>query len=165
MKKIVLLTMMMLSVLHADIFMKGDKNIGVTLGSGSVSYGRFQGTENYTILGISGSYFVMDDLSVGLGYRHWFGGSPSIDELTVPVTYFVPLHPKYRPYGGVFYRRVFMGDDYDDNSVYGLRAGLTIKLSSQSHIGLGWVQEYYDDCSDRSDCTSGYPEVLFGFSF
>jgi len=165
MKKVLVITLLLLSMLHADIFLKGGKTVGVTLGSGSVNYGRFKGTENYTILGVSGSYFVMDDLSVGLGYRHWFGGSPSIDEVTVPVTYFVPIHPKYRPYGGVFYRRVFMGDGFDDDSVYGVRAGLTVRLSSRSYFGVGWVQEYYDDCSGRDECSSGYPEALFSFSF
>lgn len=165
MKKIILMIMMMLSMLHADIFMKGNKTVGVTLGSGSVNYGRFHGTENYTILGISGSYFVMDALSVGLGYRHWFGGSPSIDEVTVPVTYYLPLESKFRPYAGGFVRQVFMGDGYDDDTVYGVRGGLTVKMSSQSYLGVGWVQEYYSDCSGRDECSSGYPELLFSLSF
>lgn len=165
MKRVFVIVFVMSSMLYGDIFLKGNKTIGVTLGSGSVDYGRFRGTENYTILGLSGSYFVTDDLSVGLGYRHWFGGSPSIDEVTVPVTYFVPVHPKYRPYGGAFYRQVFMGDGYDDDSVYGVRGGLTVRLSSHSYLGVGWVQEYYADCSGRDECSSGYPEFLISFSF
>ena len=165
MKKILLIVMMIFPLLYADLFMKGNKTVGVALGSGSVDYGRRKGTEDYTILGVSGNYFIMDNLSVGIGYRHWFGGSPSIDEVTFPATYYIPLHPTYRPYGGLFYRRMFMGSGYDDSNVYGARAGLTIKVSPQSYIGVGWVQEYYDDCDQRSDCTSGYPEVLFSLSF
>lgn len=165
MNKILFIVLMIFPLLHADLFVKGDKTVGIALGSGSVDYSGRKGTENYTILGVSGSYFIMNNLSVGIGYRHWFGGSPSVDEVTVPVTYFMPIDPKYRPYGGVFYRRVFMGSGYDDNNVYGVRAGLTIRVSPQSYIGMGWVQEYYDDCDQRGDCTSGYPEVLFSFSF
>ena len=165
MKKILFLFIVSAALLQADLFLKGDRAFGVAIGGGSVDYGGRKGREDYTILGVSGSYFIIDNLSVGLGYRHWFGGSPSIDEVTLPATYYVPLHPTYRPYGGLFYRRLFMGSGYDDSNVYGVRAGLTIKTSPQMYIGVGWVQEYYDDCDDRKDCSSGYPEILFSFSF
>ncbi len=164
MKQCLVLLTVCFSLLQADLFVQGDKTVGVTLGSGSINYGWPKGTESYTILGISGSYFVVDDLAVGFGYRHWFG-SPSVDEVTLPVTYFLPLDSTIRPYAGLFYRRVFMGGGYDDDNVYGGRAGVTVRLSPRSYMGAGWVQEYRDGCSDRNDCSSGYPEVVFSFSF
>lgn len=164
MKKIFLLLTLLFSLLQADLFVQGNKTVGISLGSGSVNYGWPRGSEYYTILGVSGDYFIVDDLSVGLAYRHWFG-TPSIDEVTLPVTYYLPLDANMRPYAGLFYRRVFMGSGYDDGDVYGGRAGVTIKVSPRSYLGVGWVQEYWDGCSDRSDCSSGYPEAVFSFSF
>ena len=164
MKKWLLLLSVGFSLLHAGLFVQGNKTVGVSLGSGSVNYGWPKGNEPYTILGVSGSYFIVDGLAVGLAYRHWFG-TPSIDELTVPVTYYLPLGSNIRPYAGLFYRHVFMGGEYDDRNMYGGRVGVTIRLSPRSYLGVGWVQEHWDDCSGRSDCSSGYPEAVFGFSF
>ena len=138
--------------------MKGDKQIGVTLGAGS-GYG-----SNYTIFGVGGYYFPIDGLSVGLGYRGWFGSDPGINELTVPVTYYIPLHQKFRPYAGVLYRRTFIDSPFEDYNTFGARVGVAMTLSPNSYISVGWVQEYYDTCN-TDDCSNGYPEFAVGFSF
>jgi len=149
--------MLMLSALQADVFLQGDKQVGVTVGAGS-GYG-----STYTIVGVSGYYFPVDGLSVGLGYRGWYGNNPSIHEVEVPVTYYVPLHPKFRPYAGAFYRRSFIESPYDDYNTYGARIGVAMRLNPNSYIAVGWVQEYYD--VKYGDSSSGYPELTVGFSF
>ncbi|MGB5964014.1 MAG: hypothetical protein WBG65_00605 [Sulfurimonadaceae bacterium] len=169
MKKILVTLTLLSSLAFANPFGAGNKSVGVTLGSGSVSYssGTFFGsyTENYYILGVSADYFVLENLALGLGYRGWFGGSPTIHQGTVPVTYYIPTSSKFRPYLGAFYRYTYINDDrFDNYSSAGGRAGLAI-LFQNGYVGLGWVQEYYLDSDSRSDTTSGYPEVVIGFTF
>ena len=167
--KIVSVLLLLSTLAFANPFGAGNKAIGITLGSGSVSYsdGTFFGsyTENYYILGVSADYFVMENLALGLGYRGWFGGSPKIHQGTVPVTYYIPTNSKFRPYLGAFYRYTYINDDrFDSYSSAGGRAGLAI-LFQNGYVGLGWIQEYRIDAENLSDDTSGYPEVVIGFSF
>jgi len=169
MKKIVLLLGLLSSLGFADSFVAGSKSIGITVGSGSVSYngGLLVGTnvENYFIVGISADYFIIDDLAVGLGYQGWFGGTPSIQQVSLPVTYYVPTQTKYRPYFGAFYRYTYINSDsYDNYSSVGGRAGVAV-LFQNGYAGLGWVQEVYLNGDSTSDSTSGYPEAVIGFSF
>ncbi len=153
----------------ADPFGAGTTSVGITLGTGSVSYsnGTFFGTytENYYILGVNADYFVLPNLSVGVGYRGWFGGDPVINQASLPVTYYIPTHAKVRPYVGAFYRYTAIADSqYDDYSSVGGRAGVAF-LFENGYAGFGWVQEYYLDSDNSSDTTSGYPEAVIGFSF
>ena len=157
MKKIVL-SILITSSLFGALFEQGSKNVGITAGAGS-SYG-----SNYTILGINASYFVIDNLMMGLEYRGWFGGDPMINELSVPLTYFVPIHEKFLPYVGAFYRRTFVdSSDIDSYNVYGGRIGVSVITSKNSYASFGWVQEYYD--SSYGDSSNGYPEIAVGMSF
>jgi len=162
-KKVLLGLALVSSLVHADFFVKGNTSVGVVLGSGSVSYGP-RHTENYTIFGVNADYFVIDGLSVGLGYRGWFGGSPTKNQLTVPVTYYLPISEKFRPYAGVFVRETFVSGDYDNYESYGMRGGVTMTISRNSYIGVGVVQEYYSiDGNNDSSTTS--PEFILAFSF
>ncbi|MEA1920575.1 MAG: hypothetical protein U9N52_12090 [Campylobacterota bacterium] len=148
--------------LFGALFEQGSKNVGVTMGAGS-SYG-----SNYTIIGVNASYFLMDNLMTGLEYRGWFGGDPMINEISVPVTYIVPIHEKFRPYAGAFVRRTFFDNShYDNYNVYGARVGVSMITSGNSYASFGWVQEYYDrDCGILDcDTSSGYPEIAVGLSF
>ena len=167
MKKIFITLLLLSSLAFANQFGAGKKAIGITLGSGSVSYsvGPFSTVENYYILGVNADFFVAENLSVGLGYRGWFGGDPTINQGTIPVTYYIPTNSKFRPYLGAFYRYTYIADDlYDNYSSAGGRAGLAITFQN-GYVGFGWAQEYYLDSDSRSDSTSGYPEVVIGFSF
>lgn len=167
MKKIFVTLVLLSSLAFANQFGAGNKAIGITLGSGSVSYsvGPFSSVENYYILGVNADFFVAENLSVGLGYRGWFGGDPTINQGTIPVTYYIPTGSKFRPYVGAFYRYTYIADDlYDNYSSAGGRAGLAITFQN-GYVGFGWAQEYYLDSDSRSDSTSGYPEVVIGFSF
>jgi len=167
MKKIFVTLVLLSSLAFANQFGAGNKAIGITLGSGSVSYsvGPFSSVENYYILGVNADFFVAENLSVGLGYRGWFGGDPTINQGTIPVTYYIPTGSKFRPYVGAFYRYTYIADDlYDNYSSAGGRAGLAITFQN-GYVGFGWAQEYYLDSDSRSETTSGYPEVVIGFSF
>ena len=152
--------------LSAVPFESGSASLGVTVGSGSVGYskGRVTRVENYYIAGISGDYFIYDNLSLGLGYRGWFGGSPTIHQLTAPVNYYIPTDTKYRPYVGAFYRYTYFDGNVENYNSLGARAGLAI-LFKNGYVGFGWVHEYRLDANELTDNHSGYPEVMVGFSF
>ena len=165
--KIVSVLLLLSTLAFANPFGAGNRAIGITVGSGSVSYsvGPFSTVENYYILGVNADFFVAENLSVGLGYRGWFGGDPTINQGTIPVTYYIPTNSKFRPYLGAFYRYTYIADDrYDNYSSAGGRAGLAITFQN-GYVGFGWAQEYYLDSDSLSDSTSGYPEVVLGFSF
>ncbi len=164
MKKIILTLIIMTSIVNADVFDKGRSSVGVVLGS-SYAYG-----EQYTILGVGVDYFVADGFSVGAGYRGWFGGNPSINQLTIASSYYIPLSKKFRPYVGAFLRETFMNyDEIDDRDYlsYGARGGLAITMSPSSYVSLGYAYEEYADCKDRPylDCSSSYPEIVFSLAF
>ena len=167
MKKIFVTLVILSSLAFANPFGAGNRAVGITLGSGSVSYsvGPLSTVENYYILGVNADFFVAENLSLGLGYRGWFGGDPTINQGTIPVTYYIPTNSKFRPYVGAFYRYTYIADDrYDNYSSAGGRAGLAITFQN-GYVGFGWAQEYYLDSDNLSDSTSGYPEVVIGFSF
>jgi len=156
MKKVVLIVATVVA-LQAGVFDAGSKNVALTVGSGS----GFNST--YTIVGVAANYFALNGLSVGVGYRGWFGASPTLNEVDVPVTYFLPLKSRIRPYGGVFYRHTFIGGDYSDYETYGARAGISY-LQGNGYLSAGWVQEWYS-ISNGDDSSRGYPEISAGFSF
>lgn len=169
MKKIVIMLVLLSVSAFSNQFGVGTKSVGITLGSGSVTYsgGTLAGsnTEYYYIFGANADFFVAENLSVGLGYRGWFGASPRIHQATLPVTYYIPTNSKFRPYAGAFYRYTYISDaQYSDYSSVGGRAGVAI-LFHNGYAGFGWVQEYYLESDNRSNDTSGYPEAVIGFSF
>ena len=142
-------------------------SIGLGLGSGSVSYsvGPLSKVENYYIAGVSGDYYLYENLALGLGYRGWFGGSPTINQVTVPLTYYFDTGSKFRPYLGAFYRYTFINSDlFSDYSSAGGRVGMAIMFNG-GYAGLGWIQEYRLDANELKNTTSGYPEVVVGFTF
>ena len=160
-------TMVLLSLsltLSAGSFSAGNMGIGLTVGSGSVSYSS-RGIENYFIAGVGVDYFLIDGLALGVGYRGWFGGSPTIHQATVPITYYIPTGKSFRPYAGAFYRYTdFADSNYESYSSGGVRVGGAMMFEG-GYVGFGWVQEYYLDAADQGNSSSGYPEVVVGFSF
>ncbi|MCK5854127.1 MAG: hypothetical protein KAG56_02820 [Sulfurovaceae bacterium] len=144
------------------MFSIGHKNFGFTVGQDS-AYGN-----NYSVLGLNAHYFVADNISVGASYSLWLGDNPTISQLTVPITYHIPLSMPFRPYVGAFYSHTFMGDnghgvEYDDYDSYGGRVGMSMITSPNSYVSFGWVQEVYDDGINKE--SRGYPEVSGGISF
>jgi len=146
------------SISASSMFSQSSVSLGVKLGSASI------GNENYTIAGISGNYFVIENLSVGLGYEKWFSGTPSIQKLTAETTYFIPVAEKVRPYVGLLYRRVLISDGFDDTNAYGYRAGIAL-VQNNLLLSAGIVQEKYDTKRGIFDDTETYGEFTIGFAF
>ena len=162
MKKI-FVTLLVTITLYGGSFSAGNMGLGLTIGSGSVSY-TTRGTQSYFIAGIGADYFVIDGLAIGLGYRGWFGGTPTINQATIPITYYIPTGKSFRPYGGAFYRYTAFSDDTNSYSSAGVRVGGAMMFTG-GYVGFGWIQEYYLDSSAQGNNSSGYPEVVVGFSF
>lgn len=163
MKKI-LLVILMTMTLQADMLSKGNTSVGVMIGGASI------GQEDYTIAGVIGKYFIIDDLSVGLGYEKWFSGDPDISKVTLQSTYYLKISEEVRPYAGLMYRRIlidgnnYRGQSYDDINSYGYRLGIAF-IKDKLLIGLGMVQEKYDTTQGFFDDTDTYVELTIGFSF
>ncbi len=157
MKKWVLALVLTAMAVHADVYQKGTASMALTVGGGTAY------NNSYTIVGVGANYFVLEGLSIGLGYRGWFGPTPTLNEIDVPVTYYVPLRSNLRPYGGAFYRYTFVGGDYSNFNTYGVRAGLSF-VKGNGYIAAGWVQEWYGEEGSNVG-TNGYPEITAGISF
>jgi len=147
-----------MSNLHGEVFEKGTTGVGVTLGS-SYSYGN-----NYIVLGLSGDYFVVDNLSVGAGYRAWFGSNPVSNQLSLSTNYYIPMSQKIRPYLGLFGRETFVSDR-DDYSSYGGRAGVAFLNSKNSYMSFGYIYEEHSSCDRVKECSNAYPEIVFSLAF
>ena len=158
MKKIMMSVVLLSTLVNADIFLKGNKNIGFSVGAGS-SYGH-----TYTVVGLNANYFVVNNLALGVGYRGWFGASPQMNELLLEGNYYIPFKQNIRPYIGLFTRQTFV-EDFDDYQSYGGKVGLAITTSKNSYIGVAYVLEYYSSCNFDNECSNSYPEVVFGLSF
>jgi len=159
MKKYIFILLLIINNSYAEpLFSTGDKTVGVTLGTDS-NFGN-----TYTVVGANVNYFIIDNLSIGASYQAFLGDSPSINEVTVPVTYHLPLeNTTYRPYIGAFYNQTFIGDSYKDYNILGGRAGVSLRTSLNSFMSLGWVQEF--STSDKNRDKKGYPELQAGFKF
>lgn len=122
--------------------------------------------ENYVILGLGAGYFVFDGLELGLDGQAWLGGDPDIYKLKPQATYIVPTQARIRPYGGVFYSRIFI-DGVDDLDTAGARGGVLFTSDGRWFMGIGAVYESYLDCNEDvySDCDDVYPEITFSVSF
>lgn len=159
MKFIIFLALVLSTISSADFFEKGRSSVGVVLGAGSSN------SESYTVIGVSGDYFIVDGLSIGGGYRGWFGSDPVLNQLTFSSNYYIPLHHKFRPYVGAFVRETFVKNE-DDYESYGARAGVSMAVSKNAYASFGWVGERFSNCdSDSYECTNSYPEVVFSLAF
>ena len=158
MKKILLILLTTSSIYAAGVFSVGNKNIGITAGT-SDSFGN-----SYTVIGVNVNYFVIDNLSVGASYQAYLGGDPQINQVTVPVTYYLPLENMgFTPYLGAFYTQTFIEEPYDDYNILGGRVGVSMQVSPNSFMSVGWVQEFSSSANNRDN--EGYPEFSAGLSF
>jgi len=162
MKKISLILLTTGTIYAGGLFSVGHKNVAFTVGTDN-SFGN-----NYTVLAASVNYFALDNLAVGASFQSYLGDDPSINQITVPITYYLPLeNTTYRPYLGGFYNHTFMGETehikYEDYDLFGGRAGITMQTSANSYISFGWVQEFSNSGDNIEN--RGYPEFSGGFSF
>ncbi len=158
MKNIILFLLFCTAINAEGLFSSGNKNFGVTVGTNN-SFGN-----SYTVVGANVNYFVVENLSVGAEYNAFLGDSPSINEVTVPVTYHIPIEGvSYRPYVGAFYNQTYIEDPFKDYNIWGGRIGVSLQTSMNSFMSLGWVQEF--STSDKNREKKGYPQISAGFSF
>ena len=158
MKKTILFLLFSSLIYAEGVFENGNKNFGVTLGTDN-SFGN-----SYTVVGANVNYFVIDNLSIGASYNAFIGDSPNINEVTVPVTYHIPIEGvSYRPYVGAFYNQTFIDEPFNDYNILGGRIGISLQTSINSFMSLGWVQEF--STSDKKRDKKGYPQISAGFSF
>jgi hypothetical protein len=163
MKKILLSLFIVLNSLNADVFDKGNIAVGILAGGGTIT--TKEGDKSYTLLGGNVDYFFINNLSIGLGYTQWFGSDPNISQVTVPLNYYYPLSEQWKPYVGTFYRHTSIGTPFKDFNSFGVKAGAVVQISKRAYLGAGWVQEYYDECTNFNECSSGYPELTAIFTF
>ena len=144
----------------AGVFSKGRTHLAVVVGSG------YAFDDNYTVLGVGVSYYLADGLNIGLNAESWTGGDPGIYKITPSVQYVFYQVPRVSPYLGAFYRRSYIDNLEDLNSVGG-RAGVYIAAGRNAFIGAGAVYESYLDCNTTTykECTDTYPELSFTFAF
>jgi len=141
----------------SGLFSQSSVTMGLKLGSASI------GSETYTIGGLSVNYFVLNGLSVGLGYESWFSGEPGIQKLTAESTYFIPAGKSIRPYLGLLYRRILISG-FNDTNAYGYRAGLAF-VRGKLLLSAGVVQERHDSTGLFLKERQTYGEFTVGFAF
>jgi opacity protein-like surface antigen len=144
----------------AGAFGKGRTHFLFTAGTG------YAFDESYLVLGIGGSYYVMDGLNLGLHYEYWSGSDPKLSKLTQSIQYVFHQVPTVKPYVGAFYRRTYI-DGLDDLDSAGARAGAYIQAGRNAYIGAGIVYESYIDCTEGvyRKCDSTYGELSFTIAF
>lgn len=144
----------------AGVFSQGRTHVAVTAGSGSAF------NDSYFVFGVGVSYYLVDGLNIGLSAESWTGGDPGISKITPSVQYVFYQVPSVSPYVGAFYRRTYIDNLPDLDSVGG-RAGVYVAAGRNAYIGFGGVYESYRDCDTAiyRDCTDTYPEVSFTFAF
>ncbi len=164
MKKIILFLAFFTTIVSADLFEKGRSSVGIVAGSSSYN------GDVYTIIGVEYNYFVMDGLSVGSGYRGWFGGDSTINQLTIASNYYILYSKKLRPYIGGFIKKTFENNNYIEDrnyELYGIRGGLAVAMSPNSYASFGYAYEKYTNCTESffQECSSAYPELVFSLAF
>ena len=144
----------------AGLFAKGRTHVVATAGVGSAF------NDDYLVLGLGVSYYVIDGLNVGLAFESWTGGDPKMRKLTPSAQYVFYQLGRIKPYVGAFYRRTYI-DGLPDIDSAGGRAGAYFQAGRNAYLGAGVVYESYVDCQERTyrSCSSTYPEVTFTFAF
>jgi hypothetical protein len=143
----------------AGPFAKGQKRFAFTAGYAS-GYG-----DDYLFIGAGAGVFIADGLDVGVDLESWFLGDPLIYKLSPEIRYTFWKPVRTKPYIGGFYRRTFVSDAPDVDSIGG-RGGIYYISESGAIVGGGIVYERFLDCDNAFDsCDEFYPEVVFAFSF
>ncbi len=143
----------------AGPYAKGSKSVNIVGGMGSTL------GQSYLILGGGFSYYVANGLAIGISGEGWILQDPTIWKISPDIRYTFWKMDKIKPYVGAFYRRTYVGGDYEDYDSWGGRAGVAYRQGG-SYVSLGVVHEEFMDCnSSLFDCNTTYPEIGFWFSF
>jgi hypothetical protein len=144
-------------------FSKNSTSVAVVIGAGSAF------NDNYTILGLGIGYYVVKGLELGIDLQRWISGEPTITKVSPQIRYVFTQPEIIKPYVGAFYRRNSYGDfngiELDDQDSFGYRAGAFFSTNNRVYIGGGVVYEEFKDCSEFTECSITYPEIIFTVSF
>ena len=121
---------------------------------------------DYLIIGVSTSYYLLDGLAVGLSVENWSGADPGIFKYAPIVQYVFRNKSSMRPYIGGFFRHTEIKSLPDIES-YGGRAGVYFASGPNYYVSAGIVYESYIDCQQTiySTCSDTYPDVGFTIGF
>jgi hypothetical protein len=161
-----LLTMLLVTAFPANaagvggIFGKGRTNFSLMVGNGYVN------DNSYLVVGVSGTYYVLDGLGAGLSIENWSGSDPGITKYSPYVQYVFYRMSVLKPYLGAFYRYSTVTGQASFDSA-GARAGLYYSAGSNAYVSVGMVYESYRDCKNTiyGSCSSTYPEIGLTIGF
>jgi hypothetical protein len=126
----------------------------VALGSGS-AYGH-----SYVMFGGNLGYQVAGGFELSVDGQYWAAASPKVGRLAPGLNWYAPV--PFRPYLGIYYARLFIGGQADQDAIGG-RAGLMLASTPSTAFGAGLAFERILDCSSR--CQAFWPELSIGFRF
>ena len=168
-KSCILAAIFLLSVILPAHTASGSESRPFTAGSArlSVAFGGATAfNRDYSVFGLGVGYFVSDGIEVGLDAEQWFGNSPHIEQVSPQLRAVVSTEGKIKPYVGAFYRRTYI-ENYRDLDTVGGRAGVYVLAGRNAYIGLGLAQDFHLNC-DRTlyaSCTETFPELLIAVIF
>jgi len=141
-------------------FAAGNARLSVAFG-GAAAFNR-----DYSVFGLGAAYFVADGIEVGLDAEQWFGNSPHIEQVSPQIKVVVSTEGKIKPYVGAFYRRTYI-ENYRDLDTVGGRAGVYVVAGRNMYFGAGLAQDVHLNC-DRTvyaSCLETFPELLVAVMF
>jgi hypothetical protein len=143
----------------AGPFDQGSTSFSLIVGAGTAF------NQNYTVVGAGIDYFVIDGLQLGLDAQAWLGGDRSIRKLSPQARYVLDTGSTLRPYLGVFYRKTYI-EDFENLESVGGRAGVYLRSGRSYSLGLGYVFENYLSCDNSAfnSCSDSYPELVLSIA-
>ena len=165
------LTRLLICLFSLGLTAAASADIGAVFSKGRTHFSIYGGTgyafdDDYLVLGLSGSYYIANGLSIGLAAESWSGGEPGILKVTPTMSYVFYQAGNIKPYIGAFYRRTYI-DNLPDLDSAGGRAGIMMSSGRNAYLGVGAVYESYLDCEETiyRSCDDIYPEVSLTFAF
>ncbi|MGB5398151.1 MAG: hypothetical protein WBN96_13465 [Gammaproteobacteria bacterium] len=153
------LSLFIATSISAGPFDKGKMNVSLVVGAGTAF------NQNYTIVGAGLDYFVLHGLQLGVDAQAWLGGDRSIYKISPQARYVLDTGTSLKPYIGAFYRKTYI-ENLDDLESVGGRAGVYLRTDGRYSLSAGVVFENYLDCNDTvfNNCSETYPELVFSFA-
>jgi len=159
------------SLLSASPFDQGRVGVGVEFGTGEIQSSEVNNRQydvensyNYSMIGLSAEIFPASGLSIGLSARKWFNAKPETYDMSIPITYYVPIsHNGLVPYVGGVYRYHYNVGVENHLNVLGGRLGFAFYVE-QAYMTFGWVEEF--SIGDvKTQYNVGYAEFKVGITF
>ena len=153
------LTLIVVTSGSAGPFDRGRAHVSLVVGAGTAF------NQSYTIVGGGLDYFVLDGLQLGVDAQAWLGGDRSIYKVSPQARFVLDTGTSLQPYVGAFYRRTYI-ENLDDLESVGGRAGVYLRTDRHYSLSAGVVFENYLDCDDNvfNNCSETYPELVFSFA-